>query len=697
MVIVDRKVQGERAPRQGRPNCGYYLRQEHRLIRRHEESIFLNPDNAARWNLRVDLELPKHEEAGLPDSNGERAFLFPLVYLRKNESRMQFRVHEEGDKLIPLPIRHECDEISAGAISEAVNYLAAEVDPELGFKAQVLKRLIGKIAMAEAFEASMALQVFRGAFGIVPSPASAGRPTKQMEALGRKIVASGLNETLELLVEHVLLWVSLRGRPNERRSVLLSQDVTLRRRSLVRWSFGRFTHPPHPFWQRRWARIAKEGAHTTDGAVLMVAGKPYGRRDRRFSSSALGERIGQPLGWMPYEFDLPTIYPKRCSSYHFEVRCPPGRTPRDLKVSSGPLLDESEEPPPRPGRIKNSRLTLTSRSARFDVPRGGLDDVARFRVTVGIGNGAFPLLWFLAGTITACMLWVLAGTNPSPYGEQAQTTAGILLIVPALIAGLAAASSEIPVSRSVGGARILLLATGLSAVLAASVLAGARPFEFSTGAIWRICAIGATVTTAPLATSWLLSSPFAWKQMLKLNSYVRQRMALAVSIIVVALAILLFSLLSPTAWARAGVAAFLLLMMILLSALANNRAGMPMGESRRYLGFAFLLVGLACLGLACVELACLLAQRDLASHGEPTGSLSTVRLAAELSALIAVELSYGIGDLMKAIADRAAPRDDEVHVSPRRGRALLARESVRELPELFDRERRAGRREKISV
>jgi hypothetical protein len=670
----------DRSVRYGPPNCGYYLRGEHRLIRRHEEALTLNADNTARWDLRIDLELPDHPEAGHSEEDGTRTYLFPLVFLRKNESRMQFRVYEEERGGVPLPIRSECDSLSSAAVSQAMNFLAARIDPTLQFEEVELAEQVHKIPSAKAFEASMALQFLREELGILP-PQGRKEPSALVRRLGKQVERTGLDETLELLVEHALVWVPLQGRKNERRSIFLTQQITLHRRSILRWYFGKL-----------------DSENPT--RALKIAGEPYGRRKRGYSASAVGERIGQPLGWMPFEFELPTIYAKRCSSYHFEVRCPPGRTPRDLKVSSGPILNESASQEPDPVPIKGARRSLSSRNARFDVPRGGLGEVSRFRVIIGIGDGAFPLLWFLSGAITAIMLWILAGSNPDLNGAEAQTLAGILLIVPALVAGLAAGSSEIPISQLIGSARILLLSTGLSAIVAASVLAGFRPFEMSTAAIWSVCAMAATATTVPLATSWLLSSPFVWWQMKKLSSYESQVLALAVGSIGSASALGALALMPEDSWLRIPVVGFLLLLMIGLSALASNRAALPMGANRRYIGVAFLLTGLVCLALACVELRCLLLERDLAGRtacfgpaDDPTG----LRLAVETGAALFLALAYSIGDLISRIGDLLAPREHEIPVSPRSGRALLSRESVREIPELFERERDAGLREQLPV
>jgi hypothetical protein len=693
----------ERAPARpaapsGEPNCGYYLRHQHNLIRRHEESLSLSADNTARWGLRIDLELPDHPEAlHTGGDDVQSRLLFPLVYLRKNESRMQFSVYEEGAGSVPIPIRAECDEISSRAIAQAIDHLASEINPAFRFEDEEFAEfdtLIHKIPSEQAFEASKALQSLRAMLGIIES--NEHEPSDLFGELGARMVASGLDETLSMLVEHAMLWVPLRGWPGERRSISLTQEITLRRRSMLRWSFGRMTMPKHPCWHWRWRRIA-EGKTWRKESLLDIAGKPYGRRDWRFSASALGERIGQPLAWMPFEFALPTIYAKRCRSYHLEVRCPPGRTPRDLRVAGGPILEESEEAKPKP--VEGSRVKFSSRSARFDIPRGGLDDVTRIRVIVGIGDGAFPLLWFLAGAITTVMLWILAASDSQLSGEHAQTTAGILLIVPALVAGLAATNGDVPISQLIGGSRTLLLATGLSSVVAASVLAGMRPFDLGPASVWSACAMAATIATVPLATSWLLSSSLVWREMRRLNSYKRQRLALYAGLALAIAAIVLLAVLSSHTWARAFLAGFLLLLMIVFSALANNRAAMQIGNSRRYLGFSFLLAGLICLGLACIELRCVIYQQYLDRRAVCTGPAADwnqIRIWAEGAALILLAVTNILGDVTSFFAGLAKPRDDEVHVSPRRLHALLAGDSVRELSTLFDREREAGKRTDIT-
>jgi hypothetical protein len=677
-------------------NCGYYLRRKRGLIRRHLESVSLNADNTALWQLRIDFELPAGKEASFEDPNGDdKIFLFPLVFLKKNEARINFSVHEENRGAVPIPTRAECDDISTMAIKQAIKQLGERSPPIHGtLTPEELEQLQG-IPAAKPLKASIAHQGFKRAVGLVPSEKD--KPDPYHLELGERIEASGLPSTLQLLVEHSLLWVTLRGRPSERRSIVVSQEITINRRALVRWSFGTLPAPNSflkNLWQRSplrkpWERFRRAWIwkglwpKRPPQPVIKIGKqhvREYGRRDRRISFSAIGERIGQPLAWMPFEFELPTIYAQRCRSYHFEVRAPPGRSPRDLRMSYGPILAEPpEHESPVELTLKEARKTLTTKVARLDLPRKALGNVARFRVTIGVGDGAFPVLWFLAAAITAAMLWIFAEWHPKFEESEAQIAAGILLIVPALIAGLAVGSNDVPISQLIGGARMLLLVTGLSAAIAASALAGATPFHMRPAWTWTACAMAATAAAVPLATSWLLSSPAVWERLMQLNNQSRQEAVLVGGF----LSALAFS--GALIWinhgliARIGISLLLLVLTVAMTVMANNRAAMAMGESRRYIAISFLLTGMACLILACIELSAVV-------RGDP----SRLQEWAERGAWGMLLLAMVAGDILSALTSLAKPRPDEVHISPREGRVLLNEESVRVLPILFAREQWTG-------
>jgi hypothetical protein len=662
----------------GRPEpagLGYYLRRRHELIRRHVETISLNPDHTARWTLRIDFELPTDEEARLDERDGEALFSFPLVFLRKAEARPGFQAHDGHGADVQIPIREECDAITAAAAAHAANSLLAKMapPPPAQFELGELEEALRLIPAGRPFDSSISLQILRRAVGL--EKLEAGEEGETYPEIGASWSEAGLTEVLQMLVEHSLVWIAVRGRPGERRSVTLSKQITLSRRAALRWAFGRLRVPKYPRLQRFRARHAAE----RDGRrVLMIAGEPYGRRKRTISFSALGERIGQPLAWMPFEFEFPTIYTKRCASYHFQVSCPPGRSPRDLKPAADPPLAEpvhdegdKEEETAEP---LQGRKTLTSRVARFDLPGDRLPEDTWFRVTVGVGNGAFPVLWVGGGAVTALLLWIFAGADPTLKGSQNEIAAAILLIVPVLVASLAIGGSEVPLTQLIGGARILLMVTGLSAVVAASVLAGARPFDMQPTWTWTACAMAATAATIPLGTSWLLSIPLVWRQMKLLGSRRRQQRALWALVAMALVAVAALSFLDDERIARGAIAVYLLLLAVAMTVVANDRAAMAIGKSRRYVAVCFLIAGFTCLALACIELRATICEN---SH---------LQTWAERGAALALVGSLFAGEAISALTKKADPAEDEVHVSPAVGRAMLAGETVRELTILRERE-----------
>jgi hypothetical protein len=692
---------------------GWYLRRRHKLIRRHQEQLILRSDHTASWELRVDLELPTEREIGWRAGENEFFFPFPLALLKKVEGRMGFSVTDERGEVLSIPTRQECDALAITGLAEAANALAAEIRPRgASFPPEQLRSAFELIVVQKPYRAAMALLKLRRQVGLAEPDAgdpddllTSGPPTQRQAAfaeIGQAWKESGLDEMLGMLVEHSLLWVRLRGHPGERRSILIREEKVLRRRPVVRWAFGELRQlgPLQRrilFWRAARLRSLR-GQITADAAAghaseldraLAFRGRPCGRRHRTFSFSALGERIGQPLAWMPFEFEFPTIYMTRCASYHFELVCPPGRAPRDVRVAVGPALAEPAE------RRKidethlsvGSRKTLTGRIARLDVPPfdssrdENLRKDAWFRVTVGIGDGAFPVLWFLVGGITALLLWLLADADPHLKEVEIQIAAAILLLVPALVSALALGSNEVPIGQLVGGARILVLVSGLSAVAAAAILAGARPFEMGQESAWAACAMIATASAVPLATGWLLSSPLVWEALKLLDSRRRQWAVLVggVGLALMVVGSLIHFCHGPIS--RGILAVILLVLPVGMSLVANDRAAMKVNESRNYIAVSFLAAGFICLGLACIELRGAIAQ---------AGALQSTAQWIALGAL-PCSLLTGLA-LSRGSASRLiAPKGDEVHVSPITGRALIAGEAVRELVTLQERQDRSGR------
>lgn len=665
---------------------GYYLRQNHDLIQRHVESISLSLDHTARWALRVEIELPIDSEAHCEHRSGRTLFLFPLAYLSKSDGRLHFAVRNEAGEEVPVPTRQECDRISGIAAAQASEWLVSEIDEgpprdsidELAKAIRAIPsaspfaaaQIFDRLRRGLALDGRSRTRYIRGSAPKPPSNASSG-----FWAIGEAWEKAGLADVLRLLVEHSLAWVPVWGEPGERRAFNISQEISLERRPFLLWRFGEVDE------QTRVGSSDEAGRSRSPQTMLKMGDSAYGRRSYRISLSVLGERIGQPLAWMPIEYDFPTVHTRRCGSYHFELTCPAGLSPRALKVASGDPIDEArqgaagtaaprlpaEEPPL--GRTK-----LTPNIAHHHLPGNRQTGDLWFRVTVGVSAGAMPILWWLAGALTATLLWGFAATNPSLEGSEKEIAAGILLVVPALVAALAVGGENAPITRLIGGARILLLVTGLSAVVAAAVLIGAAPFGLQ--ATWEVCAIATTIVTLPLATSWVLSNSLVWRQLKKLRTARDQYYVMYLGCGFAALPILALQLLNNAEVARACIAILLLGIVVAMTALANNRAAIEIGRTRHYVAASMLAVAAVCAALACIELK--------GAVDDNTG----LQTWAERTALLGLVLAPLAGPLLRKTTSGFGPDSDEIHVSPQVGRDLIAKERVLELNELLDRRKK---------
>lgn len=636
--------------------ASFYLGSRHRLIHRHTESMEIKPDQTARWTLTVDFELPRSPDARCGEHNDEALFLFPLLFLRKSQGRTGFEAQDEHRSVVPLLNRKDSDRISARAAARRAMKLIDEAraeQPDLPVLPQdSLEFVFERICRWPAYSASVILnQLLRG--------------------LDDRIVEIwdddevGLVEDLELLVDHSLVWVPLKGLPGERRVIEVAHDTELTRRPLFRWHFGEVKLPSRLRPWRRWQR-AKQMEDPRQ--VLDTGLAKYGRTARRASLSVLGERLALPLGWMPFEFDFFTIYTRRCDSYHFEMNCPSGLKPRGVRVALDREVGKEDV-----AEI-SGKTTLGSRAAHLYLPAGrDVGDIV-LRATLGIGSDAFPILWVLMGTITTMMLWSLVALDPGwligDSESHNEIAAGVLLIVPALLGALIVGSDERAESRLLSGARLLLLVTGLCCAGATAVLTDIEPFSTKPQATWAICAAIATAATIPLVTSWLLSLDAVWRGRETLKTVGRQWAALAVlGGLAAGLAYLLPRAGGDTIF-RAGLASCLLLLSVMLILLASNRLPVALEANRKFLSVGAMLAAIGCLVLGCVEL-----QRIFAPDATWQKDVERV----EFGLLMLAPIS---GGLLWLVSRFFKPRRDELSVSVAVGHELVAGERIRELRRL---------------
>lgn len=634
--------------------ASFYTGRWHGLVHRHLEKVKISQDHSADWALAIDFALPDAPEASVPLGSGdERRFLFPLLYLKKGEGRTGFGAREEDGRAVSLPNRAHSNRISALGITHAA------VDLQAGLPVDDLFHVVQTIIVEPPYAASVVLRELLE--GLDPR-------------IRRQWDDASLTDTLKMLVEHSLVWLPIVGRPGERRRIEVHQDVELLPRPLRRWRFGKLDQKTlfsSLAWGRR-RRLRNPRQH------LATAEGRFGKLGRRISFSVLGERIALPFAWLPIEFDFPTIYTRRCRSYHFELVCPNGLSPRGIKLATNFRSAN---------RSKNSLAggtILGTRSAQLYIPGGRSIGDLTVRATVGIGRGAFPSFWLLMGTITAVMLWSLVSANPDWLVHKAkhsenEVAAGILLVVPALLGALVL-GFEGSITRLLGGARTLLLTAGLASIGAAAVLVGARPLDFPPRSVWTVCASVATAATIPLATSWLLSLPVVWRSLGRLNSAVRQWIALVALVAVGEGIVLALHFSDLQSFERAVLATLLLAMPALLILLASNRLAVPISTKRYFLSVSVGVAAGICVLLGCVELRTAL--QNLSPTEIAAGDAPDYNETAERLALILLPASLFVGILLSGFTRVFREKSYEVHVAPATVRALLLGRRTAELNRL---------------
>jgi len=640
--------------------ASYYLGHRHHLIHRHTESIAINPDQTARWTLKIDFELPEDEDAHCGEHNGETIFLFPLLFLRKAQGRTGFEARDEQGATIPLLNRELSDEISGRAAAKAALRLIGEAraeDSDLpNLPENSLRYVFVYVCKWRPYIASVILNQLKHELD---------------EDVRAAWEEAGLLDDLELLVDHSLVWVPLRGLPGERRVIEVAHDTELSRRPLLRWHFGELKVPNG---RRRWWRRWRRRKQMRDPSQVLDTGQAkYGRIATRVSLSVLGERLAKPLGWMPIEFDFPTIYTRRCDSYHFEMTCPSGLKNRGLRIA----VDKRGGKEGRDEEVleRSARMTMRSRAAHMYL-RGGrsVGDVV-LKATVGISSDAFPILWVLMGAITTIMLWSLVAFNPSwlvdgdPQNRN-EIAAGVLLIVPALLGAVIVGSDEKAESKLLSGARILLLITGLCSAASAAVFTDIKPLSDKPQATWAICATVATASIIPMVTSWLLSLDAVWRARETLHTVRRQYSALIVMVaLAFGIALLLPQVGGETIF-RASLASCLLLLSVSLALLASNRLPVALEANRKFVSVGAMLAAFACLVLGCVEL-----QRIFAPDANWQVDVESVERWIFIFAPIAGLALWVVTLLFGA-------RPEELSIAPIVGKGLIVGERIRELRQL---------------
>lgn len=630
---------------------GFYLRQRHGLVHRHVETLTLQPELIVEWRLTVEFELPLNPKARLGGIGKKSSFLFPLAFLSEADLPSGLKVEEDGNE-VPRATPAECDQISVVAAANALGHLAASGEPHVYLLDDELQEILKPIVSGRALVASMALQ----------------KLFSEADSLEIAWEAAGLTEVLKMLVEHAILWIPIQGEPGERRVMTISRRIPLRRRALLRWSVGELgpanLNPLHKALRKR-----PTDPQTELG--IRIGNKVFGRRSRRVSFGALRERLIQPLGLMPIEFECPTIYAKRALSYEFQVHFPDDLSARALRVLCHDQLatrDSATSPTTGSSSESADTVVVLPRTASYHRYGAQSSNGLVLRVVAGVSAGAVPIFWWLASATAASLLWAFVAAGPDAARNPAQ---------PAIIVGVFSFVTSLVVKGSPAhqrfiGARLLLMSSGLSLLVAALAMGGARPFGLDLPWMLGACAMAATTATVLLAASWALSADAVWGILRSVEKGRTQAHApLLAAILAAALPIGAVHYLDIDDFTRGVVGIYLLSLSSLLLVLANTgwgkgHVGAPSGIS----GSLF-ITALVSLGLACIEI-----QGMLSYTSVPVES-------AELYALLVLLLVPVISLLLRPVAWLFRRKADELILSPHEGQEMIAGRQMGPLAELL--------------
>lgn len=564
-------------------------------------------------------------------------------------------VQDETGGALPVLGRDECDRISAVAAADTAARLAVEAGvngPDL--PTDDLKRIMLGISTARPLTSSMALAKLRRQLG---QP----NPTQRMVASAWQ--ASSLMDFLAMLVEHSVLWVPLRGRPGERRIIAVSQQVSVAKRSILRWSFGELSEPRLPLLHPLRSRRARNPA---PDSVLRLGESAFGRRAYLVSFPAIWERIGQRLALMPLELEIPTVHARRGPDYEFALTCPPGLTPRAIRLFTAGAKDVAPHSGKQDNRdgTEGASTALAAGVAQARLVGGPTTNDLWLRVTVGLSARPIHAFWWLICALPAALLWTFAGAQPHLTESKKSIVGAVFVAGFSFLATQAAKawSAEQPVP----GAALALLLSALSLAAGTFVLIGARPLGLETGWAWSACATCATVASVLLLAAWLLTLDDLWSLLRKFKTAKGRRWAERIAMGLAASAVAALLIVEPTPAVRGAIAMFLLAIAVAMTVLASNRVDTD-SDSRA--------VGLAIASATSVVLGCVELKGAVVHPGTPQGWI-------ELSGLGILLAAQFCGSVLSLLATRFHPAPDEIVVTPDVGRALLAKERLRELQAL---------------
>lgn len=442
-----------------------YLLSESRL-RRRETTFNAYVSVVGSRTIEVDFSLPR--------SNREEEICYvPVAYFPKDEVAPSLEVRDATGCVLAIPTKRENMALTEIAIQE----LIAEGELSLG-------------------DPDRGGELIREVICHDPLPARVSRLLlERHEPAARPVF-----HALDLLEDHFLLWVPVRGDPESQHHITICRAEP---------------HPPFPLIGRR-RRPLIVPYETALGEVQVrireASGRPtfdlFGGLDRLLNAFAL----------RPLEVGARESEAGRFASCHLRFHAPDGFLVRHLRVG---VTDGSMRRPERGDHIPEldpDDPDVVIQGIDQDVGHVHLSKTANPRqlyMNVALGlRGGITTLWMLAAVLTAVLLWFVHH-HPSygpPRFQNKQIVAAALLVGPAIASAWSVRGEGGELLRtSLSGARVLLLASAALSVATALALADVLPFGLDRyDAISAYTSVSYFIAAAMIA-AWVLSGRLTWK------------------------------------------------------------------------------------------------------------------------------------------------------------------------------------------
>lgn len=464
-VIVPVRDAHDQAPCADEDIVWQYLLPEARM-RRCTETIEILDLRRAHRQITIDFSLP-----GGAREPGSR-WLIPAALLGKTPVAPDLEVRDSSGGIVSIPTKRENMALTVAALDRlnSAGAIDFSVFPEL-------RDLARQVITSDIFEARVARRLAEGAMG----------PEDTL-----------LRALLRSLEDRFLLWIPVQGTPG------CDQQLQIFRRQ-------RFSRDD--LWPRSRIRDQRQ-VDTALGSVNVELMAARGRR--RFKLRVAIARAQLFFGLAPIEYRQEVAEARRFASFHLRVLAPDGLVVRSVglevpKAGTADLQEpEMEEAESEPGLIFQGRDSeMGHLHCSREVNPASLVSLTTFGIRDGLTT-----LWAGAVVFTALLLWAVHRLAPPDLlvsgNGQLEATVAVLLVGPALAAAWAIRSDSELVERSLLGARTLLLASALLAVVAALSLAGLRPFRWTNDQAIELYASLSYLVAVAIVVGWVVTLPPTW-------------------------------------------------------------------------------------------------------------------------------------------------------------------------------------------